>query len=186
MMTPVCPRLLNLNNDFVLLRFWARAPEDLSAIEVIYIIIIIIITSLGSILFELGFGVAALSLLIRLQFIHQHVHILSYVQNLNYLWTSPLPTCQRSHLEDVEQWTAEIFVVVNNGEETDIVIHAVLVSARLRTRDTGAAWHVTPIATYIAQSLQSVERTLTLQLTKTVNRLQNNLKYGAQLMKIFI
>ena len=43
MMTPVCPRLLNLNNDFVLLRFWARAPEDLSAIEVIYIIIIIII-----------------------------------------------------------------------------------------------------------------------------------------------
>ena len=42
MMTPVCPRLLNLNNDFVLLRFWARAPEDLSAIEVIYIIIIII------------------------------------------------------------------------------------------------------------------------------------------------
>ena len=39
MMTPVCPRLLNLNNDFVLLRFWARAPEDLSAIEVIYIII---------------------------------------------------------------------------------------------------------------------------------------------------
>ena len=40
MMTPVCPRLLNLNNDFVLLRFWARAPEDLSAIEVIYIIII--------------------------------------------------------------------------------------------------------------------------------------------------
>ena len=43
MMTPVCPWLLNLNNDFVLLRFWARAPEDLSAIEVIYIIIIIII-----------------------------------------------------------------------------------------------------------------------------------------------
>ena len=42
MMTPVCPRLLNLNNDFVLLRFWARAPEDLSAIEVIYIIYIII------------------------------------------------------------------------------------------------------------------------------------------------
>ena len=28
-------------DDFVLLRFWARAPEDLSAIEVIYIIIII-------------------------------------------------------------------------------------------------------------------------------------------------
>ena len=42
MMTHVCPRLLNLNNDFVLLRFWARASEDLSAIEVIYIIIIII------------------------------------------------------------------------------------------------------------------------------------------------
>ena len=43
MMTPVCPRLLNLNNDFLLLRFLARAPEDLSAIEVIYIIIIIIL-----------------------------------------------------------------------------------------------------------------------------------------------
>ena len=48
MMTPVCPRLLNLNNDFVLLRFWARAPEDLSAIEVIYIIIIIIIITFAT------------------------------------------------------------------------------------------------------------------------------------------
>ena len=36
MMTPVCPRLLNMINDFVLLRFRARVPEDLSAIEVIY------------------------------------------------------------------------------------------------------------------------------------------------------
>ena len=36
MMTPICPRLLNLINYFVLLRFWARAPEDLSAIEVIF------------------------------------------------------------------------------------------------------------------------------------------------------
>ena len=33
MMTPVCPRLLNMITDFVLLRFWARASEDLSAIE---------------------------------------------------------------------------------------------------------------------------------------------------------
>ena len=44
MMTPACPRLLNMITDFVLLRFWARASEDLSAIEVIlyyYIIIII-------------------------------------------------------------------------------------------------------------------------------------------------
>ena len=42
MMTPIiCPRLLNLINDFVLLRFRARAPEDLSAIEVILIIIIL-------------------------------------------------------------------------------------------------------------------------------------------------
>ena len=41
MMTPICPRLLNLINDFVLLRFRARAPEGLSAIEVIVIIIII-------------------------------------------------------------------------------------------------------------------------------------------------
>ena len=37
MMTPICPRFLNLINDFVLLRFRARTPEDLSAIEVIYI-----------------------------------------------------------------------------------------------------------------------------------------------------
>ena len=35
MMTPVYPRLLNMINDFVLLRFWARAPEDLGAMEVI-------------------------------------------------------------------------------------------------------------------------------------------------------
>ena len=48
MMTPVRPRLLNMITDFVLLRFWARAPEDLSAIEVIYVIIIIIIEFLGS------------------------------------------------------------------------------------------------------------------------------------------
>ena len=32
-------------NDFVLLRFRARAPEDLSAIKVIFIIIIIIVLS---------------------------------------------------------------------------------------------------------------------------------------------
>ena len=42
MMTPICPRLLNMINDFVLLRFRARAPEDLSAIEVIFIIIILL------------------------------------------------------------------------------------------------------------------------------------------------
>ena len=40
MMTPICPRLLNMINDFVLLRFRARAHKDLSAIEVIFIIII--------------------------------------------------------------------------------------------------------------------------------------------------
>ena len=40
MMSPVCSRLLNMINDFVFLRFGGRAPEDLSAIEVIYIIII--------------------------------------------------------------------------------------------------------------------------------------------------
>ena len=39
MMTPICPRLLNLINDFVVLRFRARAPEDLSAIEVILLLI---------------------------------------------------------------------------------------------------------------------------------------------------
>ena len=36
MMTPICPRLLNMINDFFFLRFRARAPEDLSAIEVIF------------------------------------------------------------------------------------------------------------------------------------------------------
>ena len=40
MMTPICPRLLNLINDFVLLRFRARAPEDLSAIEVILLLLL--------------------------------------------------------------------------------------------------------------------------------------------------
>ena len=41
-MTPIGPRFLNLINDFVLLRFRARTPKDLSAIEVIYLFIIII------------------------------------------------------------------------------------------------------------------------------------------------
>ena len=27
MLTPACPRLLDMINDFVLLRFWARAPR---------------------------------------------------------------------------------------------------------------------------------------------------------------
>ena len=40
MTTPICPRLLNMINEFVLLRFRARTPEDLSAIEVIYLIYI--------------------------------------------------------------------------------------------------------------------------------------------------
>ena len=39
-MTTICPRLLNLINDFVLLRFRARAPEDLSAIEVILLLLL--------------------------------------------------------------------------------------------------------------------------------------------------
>ena len=39
MMTPICPRFLNMINDFVLLRFRARTPEELSAIEVIYLFI---------------------------------------------------------------------------------------------------------------------------------------------------
>ena len=43
MMTSICPRLLNMINDFVLLCFRPRAAEDLSAIEVIFIIIIIIL-----------------------------------------------------------------------------------------------------------------------------------------------
>ena len=44
MMTPIDTRLLNMINAFVFLRFRARAPEDLSAIEVIFINIIIINT----------------------------------------------------------------------------------------------------------------------------------------------
>ena len=46
MMTPVCPRLLNMITDFVLLRFWARASEDLSAIEVILLLLFIIFSIL--------------------------------------------------------------------------------------------------------------------------------------------
>ena len=41
MMTPICPRLLNLINYFVLLRFRVRAPEDLSAIEVILLLLLL-------------------------------------------------------------------------------------------------------------------------------------------------
>ena len=44
MMTPVCPRLLNMITDFVLLRFWARASEDLSAIEVILLLLLSMIS----------------------------------------------------------------------------------------------------------------------------------------------
>ena len=43
-MTPICPRFLNLINDFVLLRFRARTSEDLSAIEVIYLLLLLFIT----------------------------------------------------------------------------------------------------------------------------------------------
>ena len=41
-MTPVCPRLLNMITDFVLLRFWARASEHLSAIEVILLLLLLL------------------------------------------------------------------------------------------------------------------------------------------------
>ena len=40
-MTPIRPRFLNLINDFVLLRFRARTPEDLSTIEVIYLLLLL-------------------------------------------------------------------------------------------------------------------------------------------------
>ena len=40
-MIPVCPRLLNMITDVVLLRFWARASEDLSAIEVIVLLLLL-------------------------------------------------------------------------------------------------------------------------------------------------
>ena len=46
MMTPICPRLLNMINDFVLLRFRARSPEDLSAIEVIYLLLLLLLAIL--------------------------------------------------------------------------------------------------------------------------------------------
>ena len=39
MMTPVCPRLLNMITDLILLRFRARASEDLSAIGVILLLL---------------------------------------------------------------------------------------------------------------------------------------------------
>ena len=40
--TPVCTRILNIMiNGFVLLRFWARPHEDLSAIEVILLLLLI-------------------------------------------------------------------------------------------------------------------------------------------------
>ena len=42
MMIPVCPRLLNMITDFVLLRFWARPSEDLSAIEVISLLLLLL------------------------------------------------------------------------------------------------------------------------------------------------
>ena len=42
MTTPICPRLLNMINDFVLLRFRDRTPEDLSAIEVIYLLLLLL------------------------------------------------------------------------------------------------------------------------------------------------
>ena len=41
MMTPICPWLLTMINYFVLVRFRARAPEDLSAIEVIYLLLLL-------------------------------------------------------------------------------------------------------------------------------------------------
>ena len=43
MMTPICPRFLNMINDFVLLRVRARAPEDLSAIEDIYLLLLLLL-----------------------------------------------------------------------------------------------------------------------------------------------
>ena len=46
MTTPICPRLLNMINDFVLLRFRARTPEDLSAIEVIYLLLLLLNTNI--------------------------------------------------------------------------------------------------------------------------------------------
>ena len=43
MMSPICPRFLNLINDVVLLRFRARTPEDLSGIEVIYLVLLLLL-----------------------------------------------------------------------------------------------------------------------------------------------
>ena len=43
MMTLACPRLLDMINDFVLLRFWARAPRWFKRYRNYIIIIIIII-----------------------------------------------------------------------------------------------------------------------------------------------
>ena len=47
MMTHICPRLLNFINDFVLLCFRARPPEDLSTIEVILLLLLLLLLLRG-------------------------------------------------------------------------------------------------------------------------------------------
>ena len=42
MMTPICPRLLNMNTYFVLLRFRARAPDDLGA-KKLYLLLLLLL-----------------------------------------------------------------------------------------------------------------------------------------------
>ena len=44
MMTPACPRLLDMINDFVVLRFWARAPRGFKRYRS-YIILLLLLNS---------------------------------------------------------------------------------------------------------------------------------------------
>ena len=66
MMTPICPRLLNMINDFVLLRFRARASEDLSAIDVIYLLLLLLLFVLLLLLLLLLFVLLLFVLLLLL------------------------------------------------------------------------------------------------------------------------
>ena len=47
MMTPACPRLLDMINDFVVLRFWARAPRGFKRYRS-YIILLLLLLHNGN------------------------------------------------------------------------------------------------------------------------------------------
>ena len=43
-MTPACPRLLDMINDFVVLRFWARAPRGFKRYRSYIILLLLLLT----------------------------------------------------------------------------------------------------------------------------------------------